>query len=377
MVEISRREWEEVKGRLAITEEQARVTSVLMNRLLTEGGLEDSLTGHGYQQFGDGDYLADNIIHFEIGASASANIEWERPSVTDMVHRLRSFLQSGNGWLEMRTMNDNTLARISVEQNETAGGVPTWAACYIRTSSTDFAGSTSQILVNSAAGAQNSYIELSTPNVFLGGMTHLGLSFGTRPGETTISSGVATFTGVSYRAIDTESDAASDDLDTITAADAEAGGLLVLKSANDARDVVVKHGTGNILLSDGADRTLSSTQDRLMLIYDGSNWHELSSSIAGGAPLAISAKTTTHQALGTDTVLLGDATGGAFTITLPAVADVSTGKVLHIKKTDSSANAVTVDGSGAETIDDSLTAVLSMQYDAIMVVSDGSEWWIL
>jgi len=95
--------------------------------------------------------------------------------------------------------------------------------------------------------------------------------------ELTIASGSITPINM-YHSVDTESDAASDDLDTITAtggADIE-GCILILKSANSARDVVIKHGTGNIILNGAADRTLGTINDRIMLQYDGTNWVELS-----------------------------------------------------------------------------------------------------
>ena len=49
----------------------------------------------------------------------------------------------------------------------------------------------------------------------------------------------------------------------------------------------------------------------------------------------------------------------------------------HIKKIDISANAITVDGNGSETIDDGATAIITTQYECITVVSDGTEWWIV
>ena len=90
---------------------------------------------------------------------------------------------------------------------------------------------------------------------------------------------------------------------------------------------------------------------------------------------AIANKTTTYTITEEDEFITADASGGAFTITLPTVSG-HTGKVFHVKKTDSSANAVTVDGNGAETIDGSTTAVIRKQYDALRLVCDGTEWWI-
>jgi len=90
------------------------------------------------------------------------------------------------------------------------------------------------------------------------------------------------------------------------------------------------------------------------------------------------AKTADYTVTDTDgeSVILVDASSAAVTITLPTAADNS-GRVLHIKKTDSSSNAVTVDGEGSETIDGATTQVITSQYDDVRIVCDASNWHIL
>lgn len=93
--------------------------------------------------------------------------------------------------------------------------------------------------------------------------------------ELTIGTGEITPTGM-HHTVDTESDAASDDLDTIVAPIAfPLFNLLILRPADDARSVVVKHGTGNIILSGGADVTLDDLSDHILLFYDGTQWVNL------------------------------------------------------------------------------------------------------
>ncbi len=88
------------------------------------------------------------------------------------------------------------------------------------------------------------------------------------PGTTlTISAGSITPTG-SYHVIDTEAAAASDDLVTVTAI---AGQILFLRTANSARDVTLKHGTGNLFLG-GSDVVLNNTADAVMLFCVGTSW---------------------------------------------------------------------------------------------------------
>lgn len=85
------------------------------------------------------------------------------------------------------------------------------------------------------------------------------------PTTLTISSGDITITQ-NFHLVDTEAAGASDDLDTINGgAD---GMVLILRQANDARDVTVKHAIGNIYTTSGADYVLSSSKQALMLIYD-------------------------------------------------------------------------------------------------------------
>ena len=71
-----------------------------------------------------------------------------------------------------------------------------------------------------------------------------------------------------------------------------------------------------------------------------------------------------------------DATAAAFAATLPPAASVA-GRVYYFKKIDVSANAVTVTGNGAETIDGSNTKALSTQYKTIQIFSNGTNWEIV
>jgi hypothetical protein len=83
----------------------------------------------------------------------------------------------------------------------------------------------------------------------------------------TIAAGVVTPTA-DYHAIDTEAAAASDDLDTITAPAGGVHRLLLVRPANGARTVVLKHGTGNIFTEDGTNLTLAGLAAFALLLYD-------------------------------------------------------------------------------------------------------------
>lgn len=86
--------------------------------------------------------------------------------------------------------------------------------------------------------------------------------------------------------------------------------------------------------------------------------------------------TATGNVVSGDYLLLCNATAGAITVTLPPVGLVA-GRIYSFKKTDASANAVTIDGYGSETIDGATTKSLASQYKALTIMSDGTTWWIL
>jgi hypothetical protein len=75
-------------------------------------------------------------------------------------------------------------------------------------------------------------------------------------------------------------------------------------------------------------------------------------------------------------VVLCNAGAGAITVTLPAAASNADAQIT-VKKIDNGVNAVTVDGNGAETIDDATTAVIGTQFESITLVCDGSNWHII
>lgn len=72
---------------------------------------------------------------------------------------------------------------------------------------------------------------------------------------------------------------------------------------------------------------------------------------------------------------LVNATAGAITVTLPTAAD--NGSYFIIKKTDSTANAVTIDADSSETIDNSTTIDLYDQYNYVGIVSNGVNWVVV
>ena len=106
--------------------------------------------------------------------------------------------------------------------------------------------------------------------------------------ELTIAAGVIAPVRASHT-IDTEADAAADDLDLIDASLTADGALLLLAAENGGRTVTVKHNSGTptgnqlrIFLSDDADFPLDDAEKWLVLIRRGTAWQELTRSVAPG-----------------------------------------------------------------------------------------------
>jgi hypothetical protein len=106
-----------------------------------------------------------------------------------------------------------------------------------------------------------------------------------------------------------------------------------------------------------------------------SPWLGIWKSLLEADPSVVSV-TAAYTATALDHTVLCDASGAALTVTLPPAAD-NKGKVLVVKKTDASANAVTVDGAGAETIQGAASVSLGAQWASRTLQSDGANWIIL
>ncbi len=91
---------------------------------------------------------------------------------------------------------------------------------------------------------------------------------------------------------------------------------------------------------------------------------------------AIATKTTTYSITTADYTINCDATGGAFTVTLPTAVGI-TGQLFVIRKVDSTFSAITIATTSSQTIDGVTTRTLSTQYDSMTVQSNGSNWVIL
>lgn len=133
----------------------------------------------------------------------------------------------------------------------------------------------------------------------------------------------------------------------------------------------------------------SSAGDATDVPVDDSAWTEISgadvqaaldstdASLAGLTPVVSTdtAASVSPTAVRGQRVVLCNCTSNAITVSLPTA--VGNEAIYNIKKTDSTANAVTIDPSGAQTIDGAATAVISVQFASLTLVSDGSNWHVI
>lgn len=139
--------------------------------------------------------------------------------------------------------------------------------------------------------------------------------------------------------------ASSDDLDNII--EAASGATLEFLQRTPWTEITVVDGT--------RDQDLDDYMAEQGYVFD-----------ATGPTLVV---TASPHVVGTEQVILVDATTGPITVLMPLTSD-RLGNDIQVMKVDASANAVTVSRSGGDTIDGAVTQTLAQQGDSLWLVSD-------
>jgi hypothetical protein len=134
----------------------------------------------------------------------------------------------------------------------------------------------------------------------------------------------------------------------------------------------------NVILAKGEPGYVAD--DDVLKIGDGvRHWNDLEAvgggggGGGGGTTATVVAKTSTYTAVSGD-VILANASGGAFTITLPTA---TSGATVTVKKTDSSTlNYVTIQPASG-TIEGQSKATISRQYGGGTFIANGTNWFLL
>lgn len=136
-------------------------------------------------------------------------------------------------------------------------------------------------------------------------------------------------------------------------------------SSGAAGDLYYRDGSGNFV------RLGAGSNGSILKVASGlPSWGTTNGTFTTGT------QTSNYTITNTDTVVFADATSANVTITLPAASGVA-GYRFYIKRVDGSAHTVTVARSGSDTIDGAASFTLDLQYTAIAVISNGSNWYIL
>lgn len=97
-------------------------------------------------------------------------------------------------------------------------------------------------------------------------------------------------------------------------------------------------------------------------------------SSGGSSSIAVTSVSANITLDNTESYVNVDASGASRNVTLPTAVGIK-GTMYSVKKTDSSVNTVTLLPNGSETIDGSVSVVLSYQYETVTVISDGTNWY--
>ncbi len=158
------------------------------------------------------------------------------------------------------------------------------------------------------------------------------------------------------------------------AADAT-GVMMMIKKIDTSKNVITITEDGGA----GPDRTsyyLGSANDFVQMVSNGAEWFVISSNRSPGNTRYYDGTGVYDIDMAVDVYLLSGY-GGAMTARLPpADAGKAVGRMVTIKKTDVSGNHITVTEQGGAG-PDGYAQILSDQYDAITVVSDGGHWHIV
>ena len=139
-------------------------------------------------------------------------------------------------------------------------------------------------------------------------------------------------------------------------------------------DAVVDVSTDEFVLVQPGAGMYTETLADLFQAVDGNglNYNSLTNEL----DVAYSVGTANSSVTISNNVTLATAGAGGITLTLPTAVG-ATGYVYVIKKVDTAAGTVTIDGNAAETIDGAATKVLYFEDESITVVSDNSNWHII
>lgn len=155
------------------------------------------------------------------------------------------------------------------------------------------------------------------------------------------------------------------------------GRRFTIKKVDETNNKVIILPNGSETIEGQASYSISARYDFVEIVSNGTNWRIVSSKINN-----VYYSSSNYTVTDIDDVLLGNAGGNNVNFTLPSAVG-RTGKIYTIKALATDPDpligpyAVYVVAASGETIDGLGNVPLPVQYDYIMVVSDGANWYII
>lgn len=129
-----------------------------------------------------------------------------------------------------------------------------------------------------------------------------------------------------------------------------------------------------IYLLDGTTTTVQYPGNSILIVSDGANWRELTNVKSPGDIRAVTSNTTLLES---DYGLICDGSSNSINVALPPAASVR-GRVFFIKRIDNTiANTLNLVPNDSETIDGGIAFSTNVQWKAVQITSDGSNWFII
>ena len=166
---------------------------------------------------------------------------------------------------------------------------------------------------------------------------------------------------------------------TITTADDAANGRANVTISTSGFGTMATQNANAVVITGGTINGVSLTLDSINNTVIGNTAAStavFTTMTTSGAYFTVATKSSAYTLTTTDFTILANASTAAFTLTLPTAVNAS-GQVYVIKKTDSSANAVTISTTSSQTIDNLSSYSLGFQYQGVVLQSNNSNWSII
>lgn len=162
-------------------------------------------------------------------------------------------------------------------------------------------------------------------------------------------------------------------INLLAAATAGDGFVLTVKKIDSTSSTITLDGDGSETIDGALTFAMGVQNQAVEIVCNGTGWYIRDSYVKENV-VSVSSTPYTGTLKDLSKTLLIDATSGAITVNLVSAVIAGAGFEMSVKKTDSSSNIVTIDASTTETIDGSLTYLLSSQYATVTLVSNGTNW---